>query len=131
MTFDHPRQDLTRDVALVLRQSTKIQKVDNPGSGELQPSALGLPTDLWPADRITTFAARGESGFRRRRHLIPTVLDAIYSGLVGAIAFMRRDRLDRTALESEKISRAVTNHGILLIMKSRAPIVVDATPDQS
>jgi hypothetical protein len=119
MSFNHPLLDVARDVMLIIRQSTKIQKRDNPGSGELQLSLLSLLANTWPGERIITVDARGESGSRGKRELIQKVLNGINSGLVGTIAFMRGDRLGRTALESEEILRAAVNHKVLIITEGR------------
>jgi DNA invertase Pin-like site-specific DNA recombinase len=115
-----PTHALERDLIVLIRQSTLIQKHENRGSGALQLSLHGLGLQLgWPEERIILLDARGESGSRGERAQFQELLRRVKSGATGAVALARSDRLGRTALESEELLRAAAEHGTLMITEGR------------
>lgn len=124
MSFYDPslpiNQAIERVVLHIVRQSTYTQKTENQGSGRYQLSVREFCREMgWPEERIKTLDARGESGSRGERATFHRILREVKTGRVGAVAFARKDRLGRTALESEELLKAAAKHRTLIITEGR------------
>jgi hypothetical protein len=104
-----------------VRQSSRIQEEKHTGSGDMQLAQSAFLESIgWPADRIVTIDARGESGRANAvRPKFEELRRRVRSGEVGLVVVARSDRLGRNDVDSATFLQAAAETHTLIMVGGR------------